>query len=491
MRGRRLAGNLKQATIQGSFWLFLRFAGRQGANTVAFFVMAALLTPQEFGLGSIAAAVGYAVRPLVYRGYRDAVIQQADPDHVSDSTAWWLSSGLGLAIALVIGLAAWLGGSLAGQVALAPLLLACASIPFFTGISAVAEGRIERVFRQQMLTLVQALASILAALAGIAAALAGWGAWAFVINRVLEAALIALGILVLARWWPGFRFSRTAAAALSRTALPVMLTAAIGGSFVHLALMIVGGMLGAAAAGYFRVATQIYQFLVQTLCAPVVQMILPAFARAPERAAARYPDAVALLALVSLPAFFGAAAVAPDVLALMLGAEWTQAGLVAPLLCFGILAFIPASTLEPVLIARDRALTASLLSLTNLVAGLLLILAGSTLGLVAAAAGFAVRALFTLPLSAWLAHDRLGVSLPRLVRSYALALLPALVMYGGVVLALQVMAGWNPLLRLILAIGSGGMVYALVTRFVSARLFADVYAMALDFLPARLRRFLD
>ena len=485
-----MAGNLKRATIQGSFWLFLRFAGRQGANTLAFFVMAALLTPQEFGLGSMAAAVGYAVRPLVYRGYRDAVIQRSDPDPLADATAWWLNSALGLAIAVLIGLAGWLGGQFAGLSGLAPLLIACASIPLFTGLSSVAEGRIERDFRQKTLTLVQGLASILAAAAGIAAALAGWGAWAFVINRVAEAALIAFGILVLARWWPGFRFSRPEAGQLSRIAVPVMLTAAIGGSFVHLSLMIVGGMLGAAAAGYFRVATQIYQFLVQTLCAPVVQMILPAFARAPERAADRYPDAVALLSLVSLPAFFGAAAIAPEVLALLLGEAWGPAGQVAPLLCVGILAFIPASTLEPVLIARGQALTASLLSLTNLVAGLAFILAGSTLGLLAASAGFALRAFFTLPLSVWLAQSRLGVSVPRLLRSYALALFPAVVMYAGVVLVLPLLADWPDLIRLGVAIAWGGILYAAVTRWIAARLFADVYAMALDFLPARLQRLL-
>ena len=485
-----LAGNLKQATLQGSFWLFLRFAGRQGANTLAFFVMAALLAPQEFGLGSIAAAVGYAVRPLVYRGFRDAVIQHAEADRLVDATAWWLNAGLGLAIGGIIALAGLAAGAISGQDDLAVLLVACASIPFFTGISAVSEGRIERRFEQRSLTLVQSVASVLAAIAGIAAALAGWGAWAFVINRVLESALIAAGILLLSRWWPGFAFSAPAAVRLSRIALPVMMTATLGGSFVHLSLMIVGGVLGTAAAGYFRVATQIYQFLIQTLCAPVVQMILPAFARAPERAADRYPDAVALLALIALPAFFGAAAIAPDLLPLLLGPAWVQAGLTAPLLCFGILAFIPASTLEPVLIAQGRAMTASLLSLTNLVAGLLLILAGSSFGLWAASAGFALRAVFTLPLSAWLASVQLGVSVSRLARSYALALVPALIMYGGVVGLLRIQADWPAWLSLAVAIALGAGMYALVTRFVSARLFPDVYAMALDFLPARLRRFL-
>ena len=474
MRGRPGAGSLKQASIRGSFWLFLRFAGRQGANLLAFFVLAALLTPQEFGLGSIAAAVGYTARPLVYRGYRDAVIQSAAADRLTDSTAWWLNTMLGAGIAGVIILAGLGMGLAESPQPVAPLLMACALIPFFTGVSAVAEGRLERRFEQKSLTLVQSVASVLAAAGGILAALAGWGAWAFVINRVLEAGLIR-------------RISGTAASDLSRTAFPVMLTAFIGGSFVHVALMMVGGVLGAAAAGYFRVATQIYQFLVQTLCAPVVQMILPVFSRAPEKAGARYPDAVALLCLLALPAFLGAAAIAPDLLSVLLGPDWAPAGQLAPFLCFGILAFIPVSTLEPVLIARGRAVTASLLSVTNLVAGLLLILAGSGFGLVAAGSGFALRALFSGPLSLWLARRELGADRGQLVRSYAMALLPALVMYAGVLVLAASLTDLPAIARILVMTVSGVAIYGLVLRFVSARLFPDVFAVAVDVLPARFR----
>lgn len=487
MRGRPVAGSLKQASIRGSFWLFLRFAGRQGANLLAFFVLAALLTPQEFGLGSIAAAVGYTARPLVYRGYRDAVIQSAAADRLTDSTAWWLNTMLGAGIAGVIILAGLGMGLAESPQPVAPLLMACALIPFFTGVSAVAEGRLERRFEQKSLTLVQSVASVLAAAGGILAALAGWGAWAFVINRVLEAGLIAIGTLLLARWVPALRISGTAASDLSRTAFPVMLTAFIGGSFVHVALMMVGGVLGAAAAGYFRVATQIYQFLVQTLCAPVVQMILPVFSRAPEKAGARYPDAVALLCLLALPAFLGAAAIAPDLLSVLLGPDWAPAGQLAPFLCFGILAFIPVSTLEPVLIARGRAVTASLLSVTNLVAGLLLILAGSGFGLVAAGSGFALRALFSGPLSLWLARRELGADRGQLVRSYAMALLPALVMYAGVLVLAASLTDLPAIARILVMTVSGVAIYGLVLRFVSARLFPDVFAVAVDVLPARFR----
>lgn len=400
--------NLRASTVSGVIWLTVRFAGRQLANSAAFFIIAAIVTTAELGLASVAVAIGFLTRPLIWRGLRDLVIRKSGASERFDSSAFWLNLALGLLIGVLVGGIGIVVTAL-GQAQLGGMIAACAAIPVLTAASAIHEGRIERGFGQKHLAYAQSAGSALAAAVAVIAVLGGAGPWALIINRIAEAGFVGAGAWLSARWVPRYGVQKRLAIAQVRSAAPILTSAFTGGSLVHLALIVVAGLAGAAAAGAFRVAMQVYLLLVQVLCAPAMQMLLPSLSKDRNAIGRRYPVAVALVACLAAPAFLGCATLLPLLFPLALGEAWRVAVAPAQALCFGVAAFLVAATLEYALIARGRPGWAFGVSALNLSSGLALVALGALFGAPGAAIGFAARAIVLLPVAAMVSQRALGV----------------------------------------------------------------------------------
>lgn len=400
-------------TMRSALWLIARFGARQGANTVAFFLIAALITPEEFGLGAIAVAIGAVLRQLVYRGLRDVVIQSKTLDETNYSTALWLNTGLGLVLASCLVSGFWLGSVLFELNTWSWPFLLAALIPLLSAPSAIQEAQLERDFRHVKLTFAQAIASCLAAVISVGIALLGAGAIAVVLLRVLEFGFVAVVTAYLGKRHLVFGLHRDLAVNQLRQATPISLNALLTGSYVHLVVIIVGGILGTSAAAMFRIALQVYNLLTQLFLAPLNQALLPAFARYKGDAIGhRYCDAVTILGLVAFPAFVGAGFVAEPVFEVLLGANWFQAGSLTLIVVLASLFIIPVTALEPALISIQRAQSAALLNGAGILLGSGFITLGATQGgLEGAAAGFVMRGLILYPVVLLVAKHDLTASL--------------------------------------------------------------------------------
>ena len=93
-------------------------------------------------------------------------------------------------------------------------------------------------------------------------------------------------------------------------------------------VLIIGRLLGPSAVGLYSVALN-FAMMPLSKTAPIINATaFPAFALAHERPAdARYYllKSMRLMALVAVPVFFGLAAVAPEVVALVFGPRWSEA----------------------------------------------------------------------------------------------------------------------------------------------------------------------
>ncbi len=489
--GGSVTGSLRQVTIRGAFWLFLRFAGRQGANTVAFFTLAALLTPAEFGLGSIAVAIGMLLRIAVIRGFRDAVIQAPELTPQVRDTAWWLNIGLGLALAAGLAVMSPVLGGLIGLPGLVPLVLLAALIPAISAVSAIQEALIERAFRHRQLTFAQSIASASAAVLAIVFAANGLGAWAVVAYSVVEIAGVALVTAIVVRQLPGLAFDGDRARNQIRFAVPLISSAFLSGGFPRMVQVILGGLLGAAATAQFRVGLQVYQLLYQTVCAPLLQALLPAFSRVEDGHGERFGRAFSLVSAMAFPVFLGAAAISPVFIPAILGPQWQMAGTLAQILCLALLPLVLAQVLEPLLIARGATGRALLLAGLGVVAGLAAVSAGALGGdLVLATSAMIVRGLVTLVPAVWILREAFALPASRLAGLSLPYLGAAAIMYAAAIGGLALSVSVPPLLQVGVGVLMGGSVYLVLVRFGLKRLAPQAYQLLEASVPARVRRWL-
>jgi O-antigen/teichoic acid export membrane protein len=480
---------MRDKVLRSIGWLAVRYGARQGANTVLFFVFALLLTPTEFGIGSIAVAAGLLLRQLLERGFRDVVVANATPEPMLSDTAWWASAIAGCLVATALFAAAPLLAETLGQPELVSLLRAGCLIPLIAGLATVQEGRIERAFRQKTLAMAQGGASLLSLGVGVWLALSGLGASAMVWAAIVEMAAASLLALSIARWWPGRQVDMREMRRQIRFAWPLMLSALMGGGAFRIAQIVIGAVLGPVATAQFRVGMQIYMLLVQLICAPVIVTLLPAFSQARDRIETHFKDGVGYYALLAFPVFLGAGVVAPLVLTGVLGPDWTVAAGLSRIFALIVFTYVATDVLLPALIAKGAPGVAAFVQISGVFVGLGLMVLGAAMGLEAAVWGYVARAIYAVPLSLWLAHRHLGarpVEILERASPYAVCAMLMASMTWIVAIALEDMPG--------LAIGAcvvfGASCYAGLVRWGIKGLFPKAYAPLKRHMPGRISRLL-
>lgn len=483
-------GQLAGKTARSAGWLVLRYSMRQGANTIAFFAIAAMLSPEAFGIGAIAVTIGMVCRPLVYRGFRDAVIQSAEKEDTHFDTAWWLNAAWGALLAVAVLVCAAVFSLVTTTYDLAPMTAVAALIPLFTGLTAVQEGRLERFFQHHILTIAQSVASVVIAAVAIAMAVNGAGAWALIVLSVGEVGLVALATFAFAGWIPGTNIDRIEAARQIRFARPILLGALFNANYPRLALLIIAAFISPAAAGFFRLGLQIFALLQQTICIPISQALLAGYSRTTRMGAALYLQSLSAFTAFSIPAFLGAAALAPAAVTLLLGPEWDQGADLSGILCFGVFTILLTMPLEAALIAVGRSDLAARMSIQGVIFGLLAVSIGAWIGLEAAAIGFVARGLYSVAISAIYGRTILDVSWTDHFRAVFGYIAAATAMYAAIFALLHTwpLTSLNPAIAIITLVAVGILIYVLLIRFGLKRTDPISYYALRAVLPGPLAR---
>jgi O-antigen/teichoic acid export membrane protein len=484
--------DLKQKTLRSALWIGVRGAVRQGANSVAFFALAFFLTPQAFGLGSMAVAVGMLARLVLDRGLRDAVIQAPELTDDFLDTAWSLSALLGAVLAGLLLVAGLLLDHVAALPGLGRLVAISALIPAFAGLGVVPEAVIERGFQQRRLGIAQAACSALSATVALLLAWRGLGAVSVVALNVVEAASVAVANLLLVHRAPKPRIDFSLAARQLRFVWPITVSGMLSGAFPRIALLVVGACLGSAAAAQFRIGQQVYLLLLQLAAAPISRALLPSFARRSGPLDVAYRKASAANAGMCAPLFFGLAAVSPALLRLTLGDGWSEAGRLSALICFSVAPTFIGFPLEAALLASGRSMALMRLAVIEAAIGVALTVLAAQISLVAVAVAMVLHGLACLALGSVFAKRELGAPHAASLAPVAFYSAAGLLTFAAARLTLINMPASGPAeawASLVLAVGIGIVVYPALVRFGIRPLAPGAYSPLVGLMPARLRRF--
>lgn len=303
-------------------------------------VLARLLAPSDFGVVSAALVVIGFSAIVSHLGLGPALVQRENLERRHVDTAFLSSVLMGVAL----GAAVWLGAPAAARFfktpAVAPVLHALACVFPLSGLSVVAESLIKRELRFKWLANVEVITYAVGyGVVGISLAFAGLGVWALVWAQLTQA-LLRTVILVADR--------RPNVARTEWRAFGELMY--FGGGYTvakianYLAVqgdnLVVGRFLGPHALGLYGRAYQLMSAPAYGFGTILDVVLFPAMSRVQsdaERLAAAYRRGVTLIALVVMPPSALCILLAPEVIRVVLGTQWT--GVVAPfqILAFGML----------------------------------------------------------------------------------------------------------------------------------------------------------
>lgn len=480
----------RQQVARSTLWAGVERWGRQLVSLVVFAIVARLLSPEAFGLFALASVFVAFVRIVLDQGLADAVIQREDPDEAYLDTAFWVSVVLGAALSLGSFLAAWPVAGLFGEPRLEPVLQGLAPTFLVTALGATHQALLTRRFGYESLALRTLVATVASGVVGVGLALKGQGVWALV-GMSLTSAVVGTALLWWSSGWtPRARFSRQHARALF--AFGGWLTGTRLLNFVNRKSddLLIGFFLGPTALGYYSVAYQVLESLTGLTVGVAATVAYPAFCRLQRdlpRLRAMFVDAVQLIALVTVPAYLGVVAIAPELVAGVFGEQWMPASpVLRALMPVGVLyAFLYLN--GPALMAVGKPSWHLKLTLIQGVGSLVAYLIAVRWGIVAVAASYVVRGALTSPVALSMMRRAVGVRAREVLGALWCPLAAALPMLGAIALAKTLVGDLSPRASLLVYVPLGALVYAGAVWLLSPALARRAIELARSGLSRRRR----
>jgi len=334
-------GSLTRLTVRGFAWAFTGTVSQALLQIVSMVVLARLLTPAEFGSATAAVLVVGFCQLASQLGVGPALVHRKDLDQAEIRAAFWFSVLFSATLAAVL----WVGSGVFNQLVGLPadswLIRVLTLALVLNGVSAVPMGLLQRGLRLRELALVDVLAfgggtigvSVLLAALGVGAASVVWGA-------VAGGVVTSVGYLLLAR--PGLRPLSPVQgwrylAPLLRFGAGYSLSQFGNWAALNADNLVVSRVLGPAQLGVYARAYNLLSQPANIIGAAADKALFPAMAKVRddgERLRTAYVRAASLVALVTVPASVLLFVLAPEIVNVLLGSQWTA--VVAPLQAFAI-----------------------------------------------------------------------------------------------------------------------------------------------------------
>jgi PST family polysaccharide transporter len=313
----------------------------------------------------------------------------------------------------------------------------------------------------------------------------GFGLWSLVGQTITTNAVRALLLWVVCGWRPGFNVSIKHFKELLSFGINVIGIELLGFLNRRTDYLLIGYFLGPIALGYYNVASKLLTIMTQLLTGTTTQVALPTFSKIQKetgRLRRAFYTATELTSLFAFPAFFGMAAVTPELVPALFGDQWYPSIPVMRVLALiGILQSVFFFN-GPVLKAIGKPFLVLCLSTLSAVANIVAFTIAVRWGIVAVAAAFVIRGYLLAPIPLLVVRKFIGINLVTYLRQFLPPLIGCFTMVSAILLVKPLLHSIKDIHLLIISeIILGFIIYILTILLISPTLFrraADIVRVA-------------
>ena len=333
--------SLTRVTGRGFVWSFGGGVGQALLGIVSIVLLSRLLTPAEFGAAAAASLVVGLAGVLSQVGVGPALVQRKSLDDAEVSAAFVFSTGLSAVLALVLFVLTPVFNLVVGLPADSSLLQLLSVSLLLLGIAAVPTGLLQRRLRFRAMMVVDLLAAGQGAIGvSLVLALLGFGAYSLVWGSIASSLITAVGCTLLAR--PPLRAAGPAS--MWRSLRPLLGFGAafsvsqVGNWFaLNADNFVTANLLGPGPLGVYSRAYRLLSQPANLIGGAADKVLFPAMAKVrsdEQRLRNSYLRATSLVALVAGPSSVLLCVLAPELVLILMGSDWTE--VVLPLQIFAV-----------------------------------------------------------------------------------------------------------------------------------------------------------
>ena len=345
--------------LSPAFSLGVGMVSRASGQIVALLitlVAARYLTPTDFGVYAIAAAIVTMIRTLLYGPTFQYVMQTPELNLYSSECLFVGLALTGICSVIPLLILLW-HPTLFGSPSVLALFLWMAPCNFVSAFSSWTEAQVLRNGRMSYYYAVMASTEIMGGIVGTILFSCGWGVMSFVPMLYVKTVATLVAYIAVCRPVVSDRFSGTRFLEIANWSAPQFVSSFTGLFSNYGADFIIGALLSPAATGLYRAASRITGAVSDLAAQPVRMIAITSFAkRKASGGDARdlWPSMMALSLFIALPALGGLAALADLVLPHLFGPAWAHLAALTTILGIGRVLASAGGVATPFLVAHGK-----------------------------------------------------------------------------------------------------------------------------------------
>lgn len=473
-----MSNSLRQKTISGLFWLGGARAVIQVMSWIITVVVARVLSPADYGLYGMALLYIGLVEFLNEMGLGRAIINKKDLSNEQLYSLFWFTNGVGLFFLGVTYLIAPLIAMFFNQPLLTHLLWFIGLIHVISSMQQIPWNLLTRDIDFKRRSISEATSNFLSGMLTIVLAFKGWGVWSLAWGFLTRNVLTMIMVFFQTGWRPKCVFDWGAVKPLLGFSVNVM-----GGQLLwyangHSPLLVIGKILGDHALGYYTLAVRLTTDLSDRVMAVVNQVSFPVYSKMQDQGDRLKLSLLASLELVCaciFPFLGGLILVADDIIPLLLGPNWVPMIVPFKILAASGLFSTLDSLLGPPVLAKGGPLPFMHMSVLYLAVLPACYVVGAQFGLERVC--LVSVSIYPVLVLVWLlrARDIIDFKWSELWRAVSPAVLGVCIMLPVIaVIKIELLSDWPPVLRLIVTVLLGFLVYGSIFMMTLSRPIGDL-----------------
>ena len=345
------------ATRRGVAWKLASLALTQAVRFLALVVIARALAPRELGLAVLALSCWALIGVVMDFALAAALVQRREIDEKIQSTAFWSSAVLGIALAAAGVASSGTIASMFDEPRLRWLIVVLACGMVVNALTTTQAALLTREMDFRTLEIGAMTATTAGAAVGIMLAVSGAGAWAIVGDVLVGATVYSSILWARSDWRPTRVFSRVRLRELAGFAALLTSTRLVVGVQRALDRLLIGNVFAAGAAGTYSVAASTVAVPAARLVDPIRGVLFPAFSRLQDShgdLADAWVRTTRMLCAVLAPLLVALYLGADDLVDVVLGERWAGAAPLVKILALFALAQLAGALNAVALAAIDR-----------------------------------------------------------------------------------------------------------------------------------------
>ena len=322
-------GELRRLAVRGAGVTVFSSGLALAVQIVATIVLARLLAPSDFGLVAMVTTFSLLLVNFGLNGFTEAVLQREEMDHALASNLFWINLGAGLLLTLGFAAAGSLLARFYGDPRVAHVAIGVSATILISSTSVLHSALLKRAMRFTAVSIVAIVASAVSVVASIFLAWAGWGYWALVAGLVAQQLTVSIGAWMMCRWIPRLTLHAAGTASMVGFALHVYGRFTFNYFARNVDNLLVGWRFGAVSLGFYKKAYDLFALSATQLVSPLANVAVSALSRL-NRDSIQYRRyllrAISVMAFVGMGLSADFTLVGKDLIRLLLGPGWEQAG---------------------------------------------------------------------------------------------------------------------------------------------------------------------